>query len=426
MTNEFGITLLDMLLLYTQLAGELDNNLKLHHQRTAYVAYRIARRRGLPEQELERVLHTALIHDIGIITAHNEKIEWLSFDLNDYGYHGKVGGFLTAQSEVLRPFSRIISHHHVKWIERAQMSHLPEIEQEIQQILHIADRMTTLIADNRAIAFQREDILNKMAAASGTMFKPELVDILMEVESKEAFWLELEQGDLFDYLKYHDLHFLHPLTNDEIMDVARTIVYAVDYRQTYTAAHSIATAELAGILAEKMDVSPHDLLITRFGMLLHDIGKIKIDSHIFNNPKELTREEFELVQSHPFIGRKLINDALHLPEVAKLIAHHHERLDGSGYPFNLQGHQLKLLDRIGAIADMTCAMMEDRPYRQGCDQECVLAEIRSQAYSRKLDMAVYKVLEDNIDEIFPKIKDTIGGTFGTYRKLLEIMMTGDM
>ncbi|MDT5268159.1 MAG: hypothetical protein QOH49_345, partial [Acidobacteriota bacterium] len=112
-----------------------------------------------------------------------------------------------------------------------------------------------------------------------------------------------------------------------------------------------------------------------FGSLLHDIGKIGVPDAILRKPAKLTEEEWVLMREHPLHGQKILRGIEFLEGAAKVVAQHHEKWDGTGYPLGLKGEQIDLCARIFAVADAFDAITSDRVYRTGCTYEAALAEL---------------------------------------------------
>jgi HD-GYP domain-containing protein (c-di-GMP phosphodiesterase class II) len=125
--------------------------------------------------------------------------------------------------------------------------------------------------------------------------------------------------------------------------------------------------------------------------LLHDIGKIGVSSSILDKNGKLTKEEFALIQKHPGIGAEILRPIKAYAEILPIIEQHHEKYDGTGYPFGLSGTHIHPLARIVAVADTFDAMVSDRPYRLGFTMEKALQIIRSEA-GRQFDPAVVDTL----------------------------------
>ena len=128
--------------------------------------------------------------------------------------------------------------------------------------------------------------------------------------------------------------------------------------------HSRKFSELVLSIAEEMHLDDKQLRILKYASLLHDAGKADIPLGILTKTKKLTKEEFSIIKSHPSRGAKILRSLSILKPALPIIAHHHERYDGKGYPSGLKGKQIPLGARIMAVADAFEAMTYGRPYRQ--------------------------------------------------------------
>jgi putative nucleotidyltransferase with HDIG domain len=142
------------------------------------------------------------------------------------------------------------------------------------------------------------------------------------------------------------------------------LLAALDTRDTETEGHSERVAAYTMLIAQQLNLSEAELLHIEHGALLHDIGKIGVPDHILYKPGPLTPEEWEVMKQHPVIGYKMCMKIEMLRPAAPIVLHHHERWDGRGYPYGLNGAEIPLGARIFAIADTLDAMTSDRPYRK--------------------------------------------------------------
>jgi putative nucleotidyltransferase with HDIG domain len=160
------------------------------------------------------------------------------------------------------------------------------------------------------------------------------------------------------------------------IDLAETVSRAMASRDPYTAGHERRVAELARLIGEKMGLDENRLMGLYIGGLLHDIGKVSTPESILSKPAKLTDEEWNLLRSHTKRGYEILKDT-YLPwPVADMAVHHHERLDGSGYPHGISGDKLSLEVRILAVCDVVEAMSSHRPYRPARSKKEVLEEIK--------------------------------------------------
>ncbi|PBP83866.1 metal-dependent phosphohydrolase [Pseudomonas syringae] len=134
----------------------------------------------------------------------------------------------------------------------------------------------------------------------------------------------------------------------------------------YTYMHSVAVCALMVALAKRMGMPDDQIREAGVAGLMHDVGKMMIAPAVLNKPGRLTRDEFEIMKAHPELGVKILMDTQ--PVAASVIdvcLHHHEKVDGSGYPHGLKGDQISIFARMGAVCDVYDAITSDRPYKKG-------------------------------------------------------------
>jgi putative nucleotidyltransferase with HDIG domain len=157
--------------------------------------------------------------------------------------------------------------------------------------------------------------------------------------------------------------------------MARTL----DLRDPYTAGHSERVAEYSRALATELGLDERQLIVVHSGALLHDLGKIAVPDSVLFKPARLDPAERRMIEVHPTLGASLLSSVTSMEDVVPCVLHHHEKVDGSGYPHGLRGESIPLGARIIAVADAFDAMTTDRPYRRGLSSEEALREILDKA-----------------------------------------------
>ncbi|MEB3298694.1 MAG: diguanylate cyclase [Candidatus Sericytochromatia bacterium] len=152
---------------------------------------------------------------------------------------------------------------------------------------------------------------------------------------------------------------------EAVLDAVEALAGVVEAKDGYTSSHSHAVAEYATRLARRVGYTGERLEAFRLAARLHDLGKIGVPDAILKKAGPLTDEEWELMQQHPSMGRRILGSTRHFSHVLPAMVYHHERWDGRGYPEGLQGEAIPLDARIVCIADAYGAMVDDRPYRKG-------------------------------------------------------------
>ncbi len=164
--------------------------------------------------------------------------------------------------------------------------------------------------------------------------------------------------------------------NDESI---RAFVHAIDAKSPYTARHSERVAAFAGHLGREIGLSDDEVNRLHWAGLLHDIGKIAIPDGVLSKPGRLTAEEWELIRRHPLESVRIVQGVKRFRPLLPAIRHHHERIDGRGYPDGVSGDRVSRDARILAIADAFEAMTSDRPYRPSMSEAAALEELRAGA-----------------------------------------------
>ena len=132
----------------------------------------------------------------------------------------------------------------------------------------------------------------------------------------------------------------------------------------YTFMHSVAVCALMVALAREMQLSDEDVRQAGLAGLLHDVGKMMIPLSILNKPGKLTDEEFDIIKSHPVAGYEMLLEGVGVGEIAlDVCLHHHEKVDGSGYPHKLDADKITLFAKMGAVCDVYDAITSNRPYK---------------------------------------------------------------
>ncbi|MBN2333071.1 MAG: response regulator [Deltaproteobacteria bacterium] len=147
---------------------------------------------------------------------------------------------------------------------------------------------------------------------------------------------------------------------------------ALEARDSYTQGHSEAVAEIAVGMARLMNFTTQEIEIIHLGATLHDIGKIGVMDQVLLKPGKLTDAEYDMIKRHPVVGADILRPVPSLAAIIPMVLHHHERIDGKGYPDGLKGDAIPLWARMIAIGDTFHALTSDRPYRKGMPLEKAL------------------------------------------------------
>lgn len=168
----------------------------------------------------------------------------------------------------------------------------------------------------------------------------------------------------------------------------------------YTFDHSVRVSMISGLIAKWCGLDDVKIKEAALAGLLHDIGKCNIPDQILNKPTTLTAEEFKVMKTHAILGYILIKDIPNISyDVLQGVMQHHERVDGSGYPNGLKGNEINYLAKIVAVADVYCAMTQDRVYKKAMHPFEAISYILEKCHS-SLDFSMSKTFLSNISHFY--------------------------
>lgn len=188
----------------------------------------------------------------------------------------------------------------------------------------------------------------------------------------------------------------HKLT-DLNLDSLKEIIDEFSLRDSQTFSHCKRVQEYSLLVARKLELSGERIVALVFSSLLHDIGKSSIPDIVLNKDSTLTEDEFEILKSHPITGAKMLEGILPY-RVGEIIEQHHERLDGSGYPFGLADQDISIEAKIVCVADSYDAMTTNRPYHNAISPETALRELKGLA-GKYYDRDIVRMFEECLSEL---------------------------
>jgi len=180
--------------------------------------------------------------------------------------------------------------------------------------------------------------------------------------------------------------------------LVQVMLAMVETRDAYTAAHQRNVSNLACMIAEQMGFSAMRIAGLHFAALIHDVGKISIPSEILHKPTMLSELEFKFIKMHCITGSHIIGNIESPWPLARIILEHHERLDGSGYPYGIKGDSILLESQVLSVADVVDAIIMHRPYRPGMGMDAAINEIENHkdtAFNGEVVEICTKILKNN-------------------------------
>ncbi|MBV8620324.1 MAG: HD domain-containing protein [Curvibacter sp.] len=360
----------------------------IHHgKRVAFMAVECARVLGWPAERLDRLYQAGMLHDCGVSRTYIHR-RLTQFEWEGEGEHCRVGAALLRSCPPLAPLADIVLHHHTHWRELQGLA-LSEEVRLAANCIYLVDRCDILtlgaLKDQSNILYGREETRRAIADRRGDWFCPELVDAFLQASGSEAFWFSLESDQVRSYAGdwiAHDR--VREVPFEELRSLVRIFSVIVDAKSPFTREHSEGVARVSRALGQRLGLSERRCEMLELAGLLHDLGKLRVPDELLEKPGRLTPEEYAVMKRHSFDTYTILRTIHGLEEVALWAAQHHERVDGSGYPYHL-GEGLSIEARIVAVADVFQALVQNRPYRPGLSSAEVMAIVHEHVAGGRLD-----------------------------------------
>lgn len=219
-------------------------------------------------------------------------------------------------------------------------------------------------------------------------------------------------GEEVAYIIYKLLKIDNKYSEDEILK------YAIDFRSKATVVHTISVQEISVQIANIINLDEETTMKIKIASMLHDIGKISIPVEILEKQGKLTLEEYDKIKNHAIVGYRILSD-LGLDDIRDIAALHHEKLDGTGYPFKLKDSEISLEVRIVAIADIISALVGKRSYKGEFSKETVISILSDMALNNKIDNDICKIVIDKYDFIMNGVRENTKETLNIYNNIMK-------
>ncbi|KKM11006.1 hypothetical protein SY88_10750 [Clostridiales bacterium PH28_bin88] len=381
-----------------------------HHQTVALIAMAIAERMDITSQDREMLFLSSLVHDAGV-TSRGETEELIEFDQGDPYGHCREGYNIFLPSRHTREIARILLSHHDRWSGLNPSGLAGETIPVNSAIIYLADRVAVLVERERGYILHRHrGIIERIAGNSGRLFSPEVVEAFHTAAAREAFWLDLQPQFLSDLVHERRPSRSMRISPEELLEIVACFARIIDNKSPFTRHHSERVAAVAEFLAARAGFSDSERVMIRVAGYLHDLGKIAVPTEILDKPDRLTDEEFAVIKQHTYYSYRLLKNIPGLELVAAWAPHHHEKLDGTGYPFRLGKEEISLGSKIMAVADIFSALTEHRPYRPGLDRTQCLQVLDRMADRGQIDPLVVDLARKYYSELMATIKEVSCGS----------------
>lgn len=372
-----------------------------HGKRVACICVQLGKNLGLSCEALVDLAGCAILHDNALsqsLQAAYDKYGSFEITEDNVGQHCIDG----ERNLKLLPFYTdvrgAILYHHENADGSGPFGKSGEEIPMLAQLIHIADVLDIDVNLSQWEEGKMQSVQSYLEQHKGSCFDQQLTEIFLQVYSEEML-KQLAEADLTELLETELADRILELSGEELRRISDLFAAIIDYKSVFTKNHSLGLAQKAERMAVRYGYGQEEREKLYLSAAVHDIGKLAVATSILEKPGKLTSAEFAEIKNHAWYSYKILHEIKGFSDITEWAAYHHEKLDGSGYPFGKTGKELGKNQRLMACLDIYQALVEERPYKSGMTHEKALGILRSMAAKGELDQAIVEDIDDEFQTV---------------------------
>lgn len=376
-----------------------------HGKRTAFISLKIAEELHFTPEQLHDIVALAILHDNGVSekSLHDALVKGNYKNSNSLEHvkeHCIVGEINASQYPFLTDVKDVIKYHHERDDGKGFFNLKGEEIPLMSQIIHLADVIENNFNLENMNFNTQEAILKFVNYEKNKSFSSRVVNAFTSAIKCEDFWVCIKTDSIDTCLKSGTPQFVMETSFEKLRKITGVLSRIIDSKSKYTQKHSKDLAEKVSIMADFYNKRPEEKAKLIIAADLHDIGKLAVPNSILDSPNKLTREEFKIIKKHTYFTRIALQEISGFEDITEWASNHHEKLDGSGYPFGKSAEDLDFNSRLIACLDIYEALTEERPYRKSLNHEEAMEIMNKMKNSGFIDVGI----TNDIDYVFKNIK----------------------
>ncbi len=377
--------------------AELVHVTNKHAKRVAYMSVCMAEQMGISGKSLQDLTVCALLHDNALTQYIQEELHSdpakAAEGLPQVGAHCSSGENNIRKLPFHTDVSNVILYHHENADGSGPFGKTWTEVPLFARIIHLCDLLDVICRTSSFTSDTWKKANIFLRKVNGITVDTQCVDAFFAAFSEEQF-LAVGSEDLETYLWKKVPRIKQELDFSQIKNLADFFARIVDYKSPFTSTHSIGVAVDAEKLTRYMGFDEETAQKMYLAGALHDIGKVAIGNEILEKPGRLTDDEFTVMKHHAAYTYYILSEIDDFEEIRNWAAFHHERLDGSGYPFGKSADELNTQERMMACVDIYQALTESRPYKKGMAHEKACQILQDMAGKGWLDPDIAAKVDD--------------------------------
>jgi HD-GYP domain-containing protein (c-di-GMP phosphodiesterase class II) len=350
------------------LEASLRSNIINHGRRVALLSLRLGEQLKLSSDDMFDLYAGAMLHDNGIThTVYNAIDTERLLNIENAASHCIAGERNLKAFPFLKNREGMILYHHEAYDGSGFFGASGDNIPLLAHIINLADTVEVLYSKNA----EKQLVKEQLSLWKGRQFSPELCEAFEALGGNLGFWLSLDDRFITHELERRSPKYDMALTLEELLPITGIFRRLIDEKSPFTGRHSQGIADKSVVMADFYGFDVERKTKFTIAANLHDAGKLAIPNAVLDKPSALNVAEMELVKPHPYYTRKVLESIVGFEDITEWASNHHEKLNGTGYPYGLTDTQLDFESRLMACIDIFQALTEDRPYRQPLDYETV-------------------------------------------------------
>ena len=360
-----------------------------HGKRVGYVALKIGEELDLSKNEKFNLLAFAIMHDIGGV---KNKGKVSKKEMEKAKEHCVIGEENIRKFPFTTEYDNVILYHHENYDGSGFFNKAKDEIPLFSQIISIADSFELLYNPEKS----RKEMISKIKEQKNKMFSEKMVKKFLKIIQNESFWLNLKDQFILSAIKTESPQVDRNYTFSELHEITSLFSDIIDSKSRFTNYHSTKLSRNVEIMSDYYNFKKEKSDKLLIAADLHDIGKMAISNSILDKPGDLTKKEYRTVKAHTFYTRKALETIDGFEEITEWASNHHERNDGSGYPYGVTKKELDFPSQMLAVLDVYQALRENRPYREPMNHKEAVEILKTMSDNNKLN----KKIVDDVDKLF--------------------------
>jgi HD-GYP domain-containing protein (c-di-GMP phosphodiesterase class II) len=374
-----------------------------HSKRVAYIASQLGKLFGLNDNQRSDLAGCALLHDNALTEYIQEEAERgnnvLKTQRRDMSRHCIIGEKHAKSIPFFDNVENVILYHHENAGGTGPFGKRSDEIPLYSALIHLGDQLDSSFHFNTMTDEKYNRLVNFVRKSSGEFFLPEHAEAFLDLFNRQKFF-EMTDSELDDSITHSFPMFRTEYKPEQVFAFSSVFARIIDYKSRFTREHSVGLAAKAAAMSDYYHFDLEKKTAFYLAATLHDIGKLAVDINILEKPDRLTSAEYSAIQEHAWHSYRILRDVDGFQKMNSWASYHHEKLDGSGYPFGLTAIDIGFEERLMACLDIYQALVEKRPYKDGMPHDKAISILDKMVKQGALDGDIVGDLNDKFGEAY--------------------------